>query len=257
MPAESNEIALVLSGGVARGVFHIGVYQALIDYQIYPQIISGTSAGGIIGAFIAKGFTPDEIKELSKKTDIVSISAFHPGNLGLFNPQSIERTLQKYLGRIAFDDLQCELIVTATDIYTGEPVYIRQGPLIPALLATSAIPIVYKPVSLNGRLLIDGGISNNFPVEPVNNGKYKIIGCHANPVLTLEGELDYMALVDRCVSIVLHKDIKHKAKKCDIFIEPPLLSNYGMFQMKKAEEIIEVGYQYTKSLKESFEKIIS
>lgn len=248
MHSKSVDAALVLSGGVARGLSHIGIYKALCEFNVVPKIIAGTSAGAIIGAFIAKGFHADEIAAIASKTNIISIRTFNPGNLGLFKPHSIKRNLQKYLGNIHFDALNVELVVAATDIKSGKPYYLKNGPLIPALLATSAIPVIYKPITINDVLLIDGGISDNFAVEAISPCKYKVIGCHANPLGFVENDLNYKALIDRCISVALHKDILHKKHLCDIFIEPPLLSNFGMFQIKKANEIIQIGYDYTKSL---------
>lgn len=255
MEDKSIDVALVLSGGVARGLSHIGTYKALHELGVRPKIIAGTSAGAIIGAFIAKGFHADEIASIASKTNIISIRTFNPGNLGLFKPHSIKRNLQKYLGNIRFEDLNVELVVAATDIQNGKPYYIKEGPLLPALLATSAIPVIYKPVTVNGVLLIDGGISDNFAVEAISPCKYKIVGCHANPLGVVDKDMSYKALVDRCISVALHKDILHKKHLCDIFIEPPLMANYGMFQIKKAQEIIQVGYEYTKSLKDQFDTL--
>jgi len=252
MQSEPIDAALVLSGGVARGLTHIGIYKALKEFNVVPKIIAGTSAGAIIGAFIAKGFHADEIAAIALKTNIISIKTFNPSNLGLFKPHSIKRNLQKYLGNITFEDLNVELVIAATDIKRGKPHYIKSGLLIPALLATSAIPVIYKPVTVDGVMLIDGGISDNFAVESISPCKHKIIGCHANPLGVIENDLNYKALVDRCISVALHKDIIHKKHLCDIFIEPPLLANYGMFQIKKAAEIIQIGYDYTKSLHAEF-----
>jgi NTE family protein len=254
MQYKTIDAALVLSGGVARGLSHIGIYKALSEFNVVPKIIAGTSAGAIIGAFIAKGFHADEIATIASKTNIISIRTFNPGNLGLFKPHSIKRNLQKYLGNITFDHLNIELVVATTDIKKGKPYYVRSGNLIPALLATSAIPVIYKPINIDDKLLIDGGISDNFAVEAINPCRYKIIGCHANPLGVIENDLSYKALVDRCISVALHKDILHKKHLCDIFIEPPLLSNYGMFQIKKANEIIQIGYDYTKSIEAEFLK---
>jgi NTE family protein len=216
MHSKAIDAALVLSGGVARGLSHIGIYKALSEFNVVPKIIAGTSAGAIIGAFIAKGFHADEIAAIASKTNIISIRTFNPGNLGLFKPHSIKRNLQKYLGNINFEDLNVELAVAATDIKSGKPYYLKSGPLIPALLATSAIPVIYKPITIDGILLIDGGISDNFAVEAISPCRYKIIGCHANPLGFVENELNYKALVDRCISVALHKDILMKKHLCDI-----------------------------------------
>ena len=105
MQYKTIDAALVLSGGVARGLSHIGIYKALSEFNVVPKIIAGTSAGAIIGAFIAKGFHADEIATIASKTNIISIRTFNPGNLGLFKPHSIKRNLQKYLGNITFDHL--------------------------------------------------------------------------------------------------------------------------------------------------------
>ena len=242
------DATLVLSGGVARGFGHIGVYKALSEFDVKFTTISGASAGAILGAFIAKGFHPEEITEIALQTNIISIKSFNPGRTGLFKPKSIKKNLQHFLGNITFDQLDIELIVAATDIKAGKPFYIRSGELVPALLASSAIPVVYKPVLIDGRLLIDGGISDNFPVEAVYPSKNKIIGSHVNPISEMEMNLGYKALIERCISVVIHKDIAHKKDLCDVFIEPPLLQNFGLFATKKTKQIIETAYTYTKGL---------
>lgn len=248
------EVALVLSGGAARGLSHIGIYKALCEFNITPKFIAGTSAGAIVGALIAKGYSAEEISHIAQKTDIISLKTFNPSHLGLFKPKSIKNNLTKYLGNIKFEDLSIPLVISTTDIKRGVPVYIKQGPLIPALMASSAMPLIYKPVVLDNLLMVDGGVSDNFPITVIDKDKYKIVGCNVNPLAHLENDLGYKDLVERCVLMAINKDVINKKELCQVFIEPPELAHYGLFQISKAEEIIQIGYQYTLSLKEQFIK---
>ncbi len=161
------DIGLVLGGGGARGYAHIGALRALLEHDCRPVAISGCSMGGLVGAFFAAGYSPDDMQKLIEDTP--KISLIEVGSQGgLVGGGGIERFLSEHLPE-TFEELSLPLAVTAVDVQKGELVVLRSGPLVPALRATSALPGILTPVKHQGRYLIDGGLLNNLPVDVISS----------------------------------------------------------------------------------------
>lgn len=154
---------LALGGGGARGLAHVGVLRVLEREGLRPDVIAGTSMGGLVGAFAAAGHTPDQIQEIAHGVSWRALLDLRPGT-GLLRASAFEAWLAQHLPA-TFEDLQTPLIVTATDILSGRAVYLHRGPLYAALRATSAYPGAVDPVRLDEALLADGGILNQVPVD--------------------------------------------------------------------------------------------
>lgn len=154
---------LVLGGGGARGLAHIGVLRVLAREGLTPGLIAGTSMGGLVGAFAAAGHRPEDMLRLAQGLNWASLLSLRPGS-GLLRGPALERLLAQHLPP-TFEELQTPLVVTATDVLSGRAVYLFRGPLYPALRATSAFPGAADPVPLAGDLLADGGVLNQVPVD--------------------------------------------------------------------------------------------
>lgn len=161
------DIGLALGGGGARGGVHIGVMEILEPYaSVPPQIITGTSIGGLLGAMVAKGLTLEEINDVVKHfnfAEMYSIS-FRPD---VFSDNTRYR---KFLDNVfgadgRFEDLEIPLAVVATDLPNKRAVVLSEGEIVPALLATSALPLVFPVVQHQGYQLLDGGLLNNTPFD--------------------------------------------------------------------------------------------
>lgn len=150
-------VALVLGGGGSRGIAHVGVLEVLQNAGIPIDLIVGTSMGAIVGALFAAGITPAVIGD--NLTRIGSVNLF---SLNLFSAkarqQRIRDELRRGLGMKTFADLNIPLVVTAVDMVSGEEIILDQGELIPALLASSAVPAVFPPVKIGEMQLADGGV---------------------------------------------------------------------------------------------------
>ena len=183
LPAISDlpTVAVAFGGGGARGLSHIHIIETLDELGIRPVAISGSSMGAIMGAGMAAGMSGAEIREhaletVGNKTAVVArIWGLRPATvrdavakgirIGQFN---LERILKAFLPSelpARFEDLLVPMKVITTDYYGQHEVIIEQGELFPALAASSAIPAVFMPVRLRGRVMIDGGISNPVPYE--------------------------------------------------------------------------------------------
>jgi NTE family protein len=150
------KLGIVLSGGGARGISHLGVLKALEEFHVKFDCISGTSVGALIGAFYSQGYAPEEILN-----DILTSRFYRSVRpawrwTGLLSMESLRDVLLKYIPHNEFEALKIPLVVAATDISHGKAAYFSSGELIPRLLASCCVPAVFSPVQLNGALYVDG-----------------------------------------------------------------------------------------------------
>lgn len=240
-----KKIGLTLSGGGARGLGHIGVIKALEEFGIQPTIISGTSAGALIGAFYAAGYSSDTIIKISKKTDFFSIKHILFGKAGVLNMRAFETLIEEHIPGNDFGSLKKTLYVTATDIVNGKTVYFSTGTLSKAVTASACIPMVYEPIKHNNTYFLDGGLMDNFPVGIIRDKCDFLIGVFVNTMSNKIEHLHMKDMLDRSFHLALGGSVHEKAKICDLFIAPPEMSRFGMFDMDKVDEIITYSYQYT------------
>lgn len=246
-----NNIGLVLSGGGARGIAHLGVLQGLEEMGISLKIISGASAGAVIGALYAAGYTPREILSLAKAHSPRSLIAAVMSSGGLFSPQVLKGVLIEAIPQNSFESLKTPLMVTATDLADCSSITFSAGVLHEVVVGSAAIPALFEPVVLEQRLLVDGGVCNNFPVDCLSGKCDKIIGSHVNKLLNSSGEkLSRLQVLERCFHLAISEKVAAQAKYCDVLIEP-LLPHYNMFEMKYADEIFDIGYEALMAQKEN------
>ncbi len=239
------KVGLVLSGGGVRGVAHLGIIKALEELNIQIDVISGTSAGALVGAFYAAGLKPDDILEI-----IIRINKylfFKPalGIGGLLSNKPLLSFIKKNLPATTFEELNCKLIVSATNYKNAKTKYFEKGDLIHTLLAASTIPVLYKPVIIDGEKYIDGGIVNNLPVEPLVGECSRIIGSLCNPIDDNFQRVNIKSALERVMLININTNTYSRKTLCDLILEPPRLKNFHVFNFSKALEIFNIGYYYT------------
>jgi NTE family protein len=165
--ADRPHIGLALSGGGVRGLAHLGVLRVLEEAEIPIDLLTGASMGGLVAAIYAAGVPLDEIITFAIRLRLLDLASPDHSWRGFFDHRKMTELLTRILGcdTLTFEDLTIPVAVTAADLITGELVILDSGPLIPALLATSALPIFFAPVQHQGRWLIDGGVLNNAPFD--------------------------------------------------------------------------------------------
>lgn len=179
-------LGVALSGGGVRGLAHLGALQVIEDEGIAIDAIAGTSMGGLVAGLYAAGVPLDTLIDAATQAGLLSFAAPDGTWRGLFGHRKMRAFLSDLLGSDErhFEDLEIPTAVIAVDIETGEMVVLDHGPLIPALLATSAFPIVFSPVHHQGRWLIDGGVLNNLPIDIVRlMGVDRVLGVDVPPSL--------------------------------------------------------------------------
>jgi NTE family protein len=257
------KIGVALGGGGVRGLAHVPVLQVLDDLGIRPAVIAGASMGAIVGALYASGLSAREIREgverhvilkddkwrdvIEKKEDLLKwVSAFKKSftRSGLINAQGLLQHLFNEIKVSCFEELGLPLLVVAADFWTGEQVIFEKGDLMSAVLASMAVPGVFAPVEIDGRVLIDGGVVNLVPYDlvmeradfaiAVNVSRMRAPGRHdmPNALEALLGAFDIMqatALAE-----------KMKVRKPDVYLWPQV-SNVRMLDFGKVEEVFAQG----------------
>jgi NTE family protein len=242
MSAKQYKIGLVLSGGGARGFAHLGVIEALNESGIYPDVISGTSAGAIIGVLYADGYSPKKILNLMNTGSRLDFMRPALPREGLLQINGIIKILKTSLRSKNFKELKIPLFVTATDLNNGKAVYFSEGNLYDPIVAS----VLFQPVKIDGISYVDGGVLDNLPLRPIENKCRILIGSFVNPVGYMEKISGLINIAERTFMLSMSKEIFEKAKKFDLFIAPLELRNYKILDPEKAHELFEIGYNATK-----------
>lgn len=289
------KVGLVLSGGGAKGLAHIGVIRSMEQAGLSPDFITGTSMGSIVGALYAIGYSADEIEAIVKTLDwdallsnkiplneitfeekqyygryiaelpVEGIKVSLPR--GLIDGQKLSDKISR-LTRAAhdiedFNDLPIPFACVGANIATGEPVLLSKGSLTQAIRASMAIPTVFTPVEIDGKLLVDGGLVRNFPVQEVlDMGADIVIGVFVSSDLNPKEELNnLLSLLTQSAYVTSAFDSRKQRELVDIYIEPGL-KRFNPGNFKQWKEIIAVGdsagtafFNIFKNLSDSLDRI--
>ncbi len=242
----SPKIGLVLSGGGARGIAHLGTLKALEELGL-PTIshISGTSAGAIIGALYSYGYKADEILEIIIKTGFLSTVRPTMFRRGFLKLDALENVIKKYIPENNFSALKIPVTVAATELRKGRAIYFDTGELSKPMVGSACIPVIFEPITFNEHTLVDGGIMDNLPVAPIRKYCDIIIGCHSNPIDNDFDVRNVKVIIERSLLMAINGNTNISKQECDILIEPEGLKKYGSMDLGKAKELFDIGYTYT------------
>lgn len=246
------KVGYALSGGGARGFAHLGVIKYLEELGIQPHAISGTSAGAIAGALYAAGKSPDEIVDLLKKNNYFGWSSLLWRKNGFFSMNTLRQLLKDTITVNDFEAVKIKLFIAATDLVKGEQVILSEGKLFEAVIASASIPVVFEPVIMGDRMLVDGGILNNFPVAPLEKICNVIIGSSVNNLtgaINTKSVLNSKTMIDHCFHLAIAEQVHTSSTACTVLIEPPL-HDFDMYNVKQADKIVEIGYNTAVKQKE-------
>ena len=252
----NNKLGIVLSGGGFRGIAHLGILEYIRELDIKYDVISGASAGALLGAFIAEGYQPNEVLKIARDEKIMGYSMLSIKRGGFFNSSIFEKIIQKYIPHDSFEGLKMQLFASVTDLTNAQSLIFNHGSLSFALKASCCFPLVFQPVHYKDDIyLCDGGLMNNFPVEQVRAICNKTIGINVNPMNKMEGDLNFTGIINRIIRIVTSSYKESSKTSCDIYMEPLEINQFTTFDTKKIEAIFDFGYNYAQNFKDEFLKI--
>jgi len=244
---KNYKIGIALGGGGSRGFVHLGVYKALLEKGIKPDIIAGTSAGAIAGSFLAAGLSVDEIHARFRDKGIYKISRIHFPIDGLMVMDGLKKMLED-LEFKNIEDLPTPFIATVANLNTGLVEYRDKGPLAETVTASASIPMLFSPVEIDGQQFVDGGVFDNVPVTPLQKICEKTIAVNIMPVPETENVSNMIQMARRVFHLTIHGASVRRAMDCDLLIEPKGLEKYDILTNKKADQLFEIGYNYTKNI---------
>ncbi|MFY0688586.1 MAG: patatin-like phospholipase family protein [Cyclobacteriaceae bacterium] len=240
----ANRIGVALSGGGARSIVHLGMLQALEEMDVKPSYISGASAGAIVGALYATGRNPRDILEIIINFNFRRVLTPALNWRGFLKLEKALGKLDQLFSDNSFESLEIPLVVSATNLSKGAVKYFKKGQLIQPLIASCSIPVLFNPVKINGVAYVDGGITDNMPVGPLRKKCDFIIGMHCNPIIKNVRVNNWKDMLERTLLISISSATYSRRKKCQLFLEPQEIGNYKVFDVKKAKEIFNIGYEY-------------
>jgi NTE family protein len=238
-----KKVGLVLGGGVARGIAHIGVLKVLKTYKVPIDYIVGTSSGSMIGAAYAAGMDVALIEQVAlhiRWGDLLKFTFFRPG---LASSEAIEEFVVKYIGEKKFSELAIPFAAVATDLRTGEAVVIDEGRVSKAVSASSTFPGFFAPEEIKGRFLIDGGIAANVPVDAARQmGAEYIIASDVVPSRSVRTvPSDPLQMLGRSLDLFLKKGSDAEARRADVLIELEMEEDIWHLDLHKAKKLVTAG----------------
>lgn len=240
---KKGKIGITLGGGGVRGIAHLGVLKALNEKDIYPDMISGVSAGALAGVFYADGYKPDDIFEVFNETSIFKFAKISIPRKGFLSMAKVEKILKEHIKAKDFSELKTPLYIAASNLNKGKVEYFNEGTVIDKVIASASIPVLFKPVEINGNTYVDGGVFDNLPVKPIINKCKILIGSNVSPLTTQDKFENMLDIAERSFHLAIGKSVKANKELCDIFIEPSDLTQFGILKLEKAKEIFDIGYE--------------
>lgn len=239
--AKTVQVGVALSGGGALGSAHVGALQALYDHGIPIDCISGTSAGAIIAACYAFGIPFEKIIDIAKSLSWYKVSRLTVPRRGLVSHRSLRTLFHETFGEVNIEDARIPLAIVATDIETAQKVVFTKGPLADALLASTSLPGFFTPVEIDEKMLVDGGVADNFPVSVLDTmGAHIKIGVNVNRWISQKKPRSIFDVVAKSLAIM--NAYRHPQKENEIFIEPHL-EDFSISDFKHADKLAAQGYR--------------
>lgn len=243
-----DNLGVVLSGGGVKGVAHIGFLQALKEHGIHPQYLSGSSAGALVGALYAAGYEAREMLSFFKNTPLINWQYYSLTKPGLLDSEKYQIFFEKYFPEDSFEALERQLFVFTTELETGQSFAHTKGPLIKPLMASCSIPLIFSPIRINGALHADGGVMNNFPVEPLTDMNLRhILGSYVTaPMPTRKKNLNLsIKVMLRAMELSQEALSNNKFNHCDYVLAPRELATVSFLDTKDIDRAYKIGYEYT------------
>lgn len=251
-PPETTQvqgIGLALGGGFARGIAHIGVLKVLEEENIPIQHIAGTSVGALIGAAYCSGVSVLELEEVAAQVRFKHFAKWTVSRLGFATNSRMIGFLNRVLKVKTFEELRIPLAVTATDFSTGEGVVFHSGPLVDPVRASCAYPGMFLPVTIRGRLLIDGMLAHAVPTRPLRQmGAKRVLAVQLKSSWTQSeaGPRHLFEVIGQCFSIAQEMNSGIWKQAADLVVEPDV-TGYKYDDFERSSHLIRAGELATRA----------
>ena len=227
------KVSLALSGGAARGAFHLGAIEAMQEL--------GISMGSVVAVGLGCGLSPKEMLYLFKSKEFQKIISFNYFQRGLLRIDEKAPILKAFAPIENIEDLNIPTFLTCTDLFSGEIVRFNRGKTIPLAIASSALIPLFKPIRYENYLLIDGGFMDNLPITPLENLSYPIFSIDLHPLLP-SSERNFFTLYKRSLFLSFIASSQAQKDKSALYITSSKLPSFGLFGFGELDECFKLGY---------------
>jgi NTE family protein len=243
---KKKSTGLALGGGGVLGAAHIGVLQALEEEEITITHIAGTSIGALIATLYAFGKSVDEIKEIALDLKWMQVTDISISKFALLSNKKLGKVLEEHIGDKNIEDADIPLGIVAANISTGEKVVLDKGLVATAVKASSSIPGIFEPVTMDDLMLVDGGIVENVPIQTVQDlGADYIVGVDLHANYSNGKPENILDVLMNSFHIILMASVKQRTDVVDLMIKPDL-SDFNYTDTGQVKDLIRQGYKDAK-----------
>lgn len=253
-----GKLGVALSGGAAHGLAHVGVLKVLESERIPIHMIAGSSAGSIAGAAYATGLAAEEIELIARGMRWKDVYNITPSRMGLLSAKPLEEFLDRTLPVKRFERLKMGLRIIATDLRTGKAVSISTGELIPAIRASCSLPGLLPPVELEGRMLVDGGVSSGVPTQVLRReGVDIVLVSDVNYKVTrFAAPTNLFEVIVQSLYILSRQAVSGYIKNADLIVAPEV-GGISWQQIECAGELIAAGEKAMRAQLPALRKLLT
>lgn len=243
----NDQIGLALGGGAVLGAVHIGILKAFEEDNITIKCMAGTSIGSLIGALFAFGNSAHDIEVIISEQGWLDISSVSFNRMGFLSNEKLGQLISKNTDNKTFEETQIPLAIVACDIVSGDKVVITKGSVSDAVMASTCVPGIFKPITIGDNVLVDGGIVENIPISPLKEfGCDKIVGIDLTNVKNIKPKNMFDVLMNT-MNITQKNAALIQRDHADIVIAPDLTS-FNIVDIKQIPALIKIGYEHAKKI---------
>lgn len=241
-----KKIGLALGGGAVLGAAHIGVLKAIEEMDIKISYITGTSIGAVVAAFYAFSKKTEDIQKITKTLKWMDLTGISLSRYALLSNEKIGDLIKEHIGEKDIEESDIPLAMIATDVSNGEKVVIKKGLLSAGVMASTSIPGIFRPVEMDDKLLVDGGIVENVPIYSVKElGADYIIGVDLNAKHEYGKPDNILDVLLNSFHFTLMASAKLQTEQADLLIQPDL-SGFNRSDIDQVDDLMEQGYKDAK-----------
>jgi len=225
------------------GAAHVGVLKAIEEMDIKIEYVSGTSIGAVVAALYAFGKRADEISNIAAQMDWLDVTNISLSRYGLLTNEKLGGLIAEHIGNKNIEDAEIPLSIVATDATSGEKVILKKGSLQQAVMASSSIPGIFKPVEILNKMLVDGGVVENVPIETVRKlGADYVVAVDLNARHRYDRPKNIVDVIVNSFHFLMKSSTAAQTQQADLLIEPDL-SDFSRSDLDQIEALMNRGYK--------------
>ncbi len=247
------KLGVALSGGGARGFAHAGALMAIEEAGLKPDIVAGVSAGSVVAILYAAGIKPIEIPQLFNNAGMSDFTTLSLGQGGILSAEKFKKFIMRAIGDYTrLEDLPMPVYIGVTDFDRGVATEFHRGPIGDVLLASCSIPIVFRPVNIDGVNYVDGGVLRNHPAWIIRDKCDTLIGVNVSPLNQRANPSSLLDVAMRTYNLMAKANQNADMNLCDISVSTPEIAHYKVFNLKNINSVFTSGYIHArKALREA------